>query len=216
MTNICPLTHREDRDYPNAASLTVCRWHATRTERAITEIPALYTALERRLVSTGSQAMTGLPSGSTDPGLNLNHRVAQARTDMRNNLTAWAKTAIEERHMTPPPDTMPALAAFITAQIDWYLAQPWTRQFVNDTLDDWTIARTLNDPNPVRMIEVGPCPEPDCDGQLTARIRPADSLLPHDVSCDQSPRDDDGELLHSWTADKWLTLGRKITRMEES
>lgn len=210
--NLCPLSHRNDEERDAAPGLNVCRWHTTRTERALEQIPALYSALERRLVSTGATNLSGLPSGSTDPGLNLNHRVVQCRTDMRTNLTTWARVAVEERSMTTPPDHMPTIAAFILAQIDWYLSQRWAKQFVNDTLDDWTLARALNDPNPVRMIEVGPCP--DCDGQLTARIRPADSLLPHDVTCDQSPLNDDGQPLHSWTADKWLTLGRKITRLE--
>ena len=213
---ICPLTHKEDRDYPTTSTLTVCRWHATRTERAVAELPALYAALERRLVSSGAGQLSGLPTGSQIPGLNLNHRVVQCRTDMRNNLSTWTRVAVEERRMRVPADEMTAMAAFVVAQIDWYLSQPWAKQFVNDTLDDWTLARALNDPNPVRMIEVGPCPEPDCDGQLTARIRPADSLLPHSVECDQSPTDDDGEPLHYWSADKWLTLGRKITRMESA
>jgi len=212
--SLCPLTHRNDEEREALASLNVCRWHASRTERALEQIPALYSALERRLVSSGASNLSGLPSGSTDPGINLNHRVVQCRTDMRNNLTTWARVAVEERNMTTPPDSMPAIAAFVLAQMDWYLSRSWAKQFVNDTVDDWMLARALNDPNPVRMIEVGPCPEPDCDGQLTARIRPADSLLPHSVECDQSPRDDDGEPLHYWSADKWLTLGRKITRME--
>jgi hypothetical protein len=119
--------------------------------------------------------------------------------------------------MQPPLDHLPTIARFILNQLDWFLSQHgMTKQFVNDTLDDWSLAKALNDPNPVRMIEVGPCPEPDCDGYLTARIRPADSLLPHDVTCNQSPTDDDGNLTHTWTADRWLTLGRKITRLEAS
>lgn len=211
---LCPIAHRDDQPKPTATGLNVCRWHATRTERALQALPSLYSALEQRLVSTGANNLSGLPSGSTDPGLNLNHRVVQCRTDLKANLTAWTRQAITDRALHTPPDTVPAMCAFITTQINWYLAQPWTKQFVNDTLADWSLATALNDPNPVRMIEVGPCPEPDCDGQLTARIRPADSLLPHDVTCDQTPLDDDGEPLHAWTADKWLTLGRKITRME--
>ena len=52
-----------------------------------------------------------------------------------------------------------------------------------------------------------------CAGILIAQIRPKDSLLPHDVTCHLSPADEEtGELLHSWPADRWMTLGRKVVR----
>ena len=62
------------------------------------------------------------------------------------------------------------------------------------------------------MFQVGPCPE--CTGTLIAILRPHDSLLPHEIICDSSPTDDAGKLVHSWTADRWLTLGRQIRRLE--
>ena len=115
--------------------------------------------------------------------------------------------------MTPPADTVPAVAAFLVAQIEWLTAQEFARQFASDMIDDWGTARALADPNRVRRFEVGPCPEDGCDGTLFANLRPRDSLLPDHVTCDASPEDEDGVLLHSWTADRWMTLGRAVTRL---
>lgn len=207
MTALCAMDHDKPRQALDG--IHVCGWHRRHTEQAVAEAPAQYAALERRLIASGS-GLTGMPTGSRDPGIRLDHRVAQHRTDLHNTLATWARVAVEERGMTPPPDTMPAIAAFIVAQLDWFLAHAGTRQFVNDMLDNRDTARRLLDPNKVRSFDVAPCPEPDCDGTLVARIRPLDSLLPHDVTCDVSPLDDDGAPVHYWPADRWLRLGRRI------
>lgn len=214
MSALCPMTHREDRQARVVAPLTVCVWHRDRAERAVAELPGLYEFLASRLTGSGTSAPSGMPAAvSKDPGLSLDHRVAQCRTDIRNNLTTWARVAVEERRMTPPADTIPAVAAFIVAQIEWFTSQEFARNFVSDVVDDWGTARALADPNAVRRFEVGPCPEDGCDGTLIARIRPKDSLLPHDVVCDASPEDEEtGELTHRWPADRWMTLGRKALR----
>lgn len=219
MTELCPMDHGleadgQPRQRNRGNGLTICAWHMHRAEKAVAELPALYEFLTGRLVASGGSGLSGMPNGgSKDPGIDLNHRVAQCRTDIRTNLTTWAKVAVEERGMHCPPDTIPAIAAFIVAQVDWFAEQRFARQFVNDVVDDWTTARGLADPNRTRRFEVGPCPEVGCEGVLVAQIRPADSLLPHDVTCTDSPIDEEsGELLHTWPADRWITLGRRVVR----
>jgi hypothetical protein len=207
----CVLEH--DKPKHATAPLLVCTWHADRTQQAITELPTLYNALQRRLITAGG-ALTGLPSGTKEPGISLNHRVVQCRTDIRANLTAWARVVINERHMTYPDDTVPAIARFLTRQLDWCLSQPYAKQLVNDVTDDWATANRLNDPNHVRSFNVGPCPEDGCEGTLVARIRSKDVLLPSDVTCDLSPEDEDGNLTHIWPTSTWMTLGRRIIRKE--
>lgn len=220
MSELCPMTHGLEADgTPRqrrmADGLTVCVWHRDRAERAVAELPGLYEFLTGRLVASGSSGPSGMPNGgSKDPGIDLNHRVAQCRTDIRTNLTTWARVVVEERGIHCPPDTIPAIAAFLVAQMDWFAGQPFARQFVSDVVDDWATAKALADPNRTRRFEVGPCPEADCAGVLVAQIRPADSLLPHDVTCTESPTDEDtGELLHTWPADRWITLGRRVVRV---
>lgn len=210
--SLCPIDH--DRDKRNADGLNVCLWHRDRAERAVAELPALYDALQRRLVAGGSTGLTGMPAAKKDPGLDLNHRVVSCRTNIKANLVGWARFAIEERGMHCPPDDVYAISAFVVRQVDWFLAGPGARQFANDVIDDWSTARSLTDPNNTRRFDVGPCPEPECEGILVAYIRPKDSLLPSHVICDSSPEDEDGNLTHLWPADRWMLLGRRVMAKE--
>lgn len=209
MTTLCALDH----DQEATGALLVCSWHAGKVEQAVAEAPSLWNALAIYLIRSGT-SLTGMPSGTAQPGLNLDHRVVQARHDMRTNLTTWARVAYEERSLALlPPDRMESIAVYLVRQVDWFLAQPFAAQFASDMLEDHRVARSLIYPNPARRIDVGPCPEDGCTGNLSATMRPADSLLPSAVACDCSPVDDDGRQLHHWTADQWMSLGRKIRRL---
>lgn len=208
---LCALDHDAEHEKQAAQPLVVCAWHQRRIRRAVTETPARYAALATRLVPTGSSTV-GRTSGSRDVGISINPLVAQLRTDIRNTVSTWARIAVEERGMTTPDSTIPAICDFLVKQLDWYLAQPWTRQFANDMTENWQHSGSLIEGNPVRTFEVADCPEPGCGGKLYARLRPKDSLLPHDITCAESPIDDDGQPTHYWTADRWRTLGRHIRK----
>jgi len=204
----CPLLHAEP-----AESIVgrLCRWHARRASTACQEIPQAYYSLAARLQPTGG-TLGSIAAPSHDPGLNLDHRVVCCRSDMRNTTTTWARVVVEERQVHAPQDTIGHVCAFLSAHLDWSLRQPWGHQHALDLIGVWETGRSLLDPNPVRRFAVGPCPE-YCSGTLIAYLRPQDSLLPAEVVCDQSPVED-GFLTHAWTADKWLTLGRKIRRLD--
>lgn len=210
MTSLCVLDH----DTPRLAAhpLVVCQSCHDHVEQAIAETPHDYATLAHQLTPNGSSA-TARTSGTKDVGISLDHRVSQLRTDIRNTVSTWARIAVEERGMNPPADTVPSICTWLVKQADWYLGQPWAAQFANDMLENHRQARWLNDPHRARMFEVADCPEPTCTGRLWARIRPADALLPHDITCDESPEADDGTLIHYWPADKWMTLGRRIDRV---
>jgi hypothetical protein len=65
-------------------------------------------------------------------------------------------------------------------------------------------------PEPVSVIEIGPCPEvfdgTVCPGTVAARMRPADSLLTSRVVCSH-------DVGHEWTPDRWRALGRDLGRV---
>jgi hypothetical protein len=209
----CPLVH----DEPAESTVgRLCRWHARQARRSLDGgadgIAALFHALATRLQPTG-QGLGSIPTHTMDPGLNLNHRVVACRSDMRNVTTTWARVVIEERQVHAPADTIGHVCAFLSAHLGWSLRQPWGHQHALDLIGVWETGRSLLDPNPVRVFEVGQCPEDDCTGTLIAYLRPQDSLLPAEILCDSSPVED-GHLTHAWTADKWLTLGRKIRRLD--
>lgn len=213
MTVLCVLDHDEPKR--PAEPLHVCTWHRDHVEQAIAETPHDYATLAHQL-TPNSSTTNARTSGTKDVGISLDHRVSTLRTDIRNTISTWARIAVEERGMNPPANTVPAICTFLVSQVDWYLAQPWSRQFANDMLENHHQARWLNDPHRARMFQVADCPEPSCDGRLWARIRPAAALLPHDITCDESPEDDDGLLTHYWPADKWITLGRRINRARKA
>ena len=203
----CTLVHAEPAE---SVIGRLCRWHATRARKAVESIPQAYYSLAAKLQPTGG-TLGSIAAPSRDPGLNLDHRVVCCRSDMRNTTSTWARVVIEERQVTAPQDDIGHVCAFLSAHLDWSLRQPWGHQHALDLIGVWETGRSLLDPNPVRRFAVGPCPE--CSGMLIAYLRPQDSLLPHEVVCDISPVED-GFPTHAWTADKWLTLGRKIRRID--
>ena len=205
----CPLVHAEPAE---STVGRLCRWHARRASTACQEIPQTFHALAARLQPEGG-TLGSIAAPSRDPGLNLDHRVVCCRSDMRNVTTTWARVVIEERSVHAPQDTIGHVCAFLSAHLDWSLRQPWGHQHALDLIGVWETGRSLLDPNPVRVFEVGSCPEDECQGTLIAYLRPQDSLLPAEILCDASPVED-GFLTHAWTADKWLTLGRKIRRLD--
>jgi hypothetical protein len=207
MSALCPLVH--DHDAEVERTLAVCRSHHRQASLALSELPGLHASLTHRLITSGT-GLTGMPHGSTDPGISLDHRVVQVRSDIRNVLTTWARHVVDERQVRPPVDMLANIALFVGSHLSWLLEQDYGPAFALDVIGPWETARMLMQPNPSRAFAVGGCP--DCDGTLIAVLRPQDSLLPHEVVCDASPFDEDGTPLHHWTADRWLTLGRKIRR----
>jgi len=206
--NLCPLVH--DRDVQ--ATSSVCDRHHRDTESAVIQLPNVHAQLTYRLIQSGA-ALNGMPHApSRDPGLNLDHRVVQCRSDIRNVLSTWSRHVVEERQVHPPTDRLSPMALFLAGHVTWLLSQTYGPAFCLDMTGPWETGRMLIQPNTSRVFQVGPCPE--CTGTLIAILRPHDSLLPHEIVCDSSPTDDAGKLLHSWTADRWLTLGRQIRRLD--
>lgn len=209
---LCPLVHDEDAEVEYG--LAVCRQHHRETSSAVTQLPGLHADLTYRLIQSGA-SLTGMPHApSKEPGLSLDHRVVQCRSDIRNVLTTWARHVVDERQVTTPQDNLSSMALFLGAHCSWVLSQAYGPAFCLDMVGPWETAKRLIHPNASRAFNVASCPEEGCTGTLVALLRPQDSLLPAQVTCDCSPADEDGTLLHSWTADKWLTLGRKIRRIE--
>jgi hypothetical protein len=208
-STLCPLEHRSKKS--RQPGVDVCEWHAKRTETALLDLPNVHDLLALQLNPTSSQRAN--IQASKNPGLNLDPRVIECRSDIRNVLSTWCRHGVDEGpFVTLPPDDVAWICGWLQQRLDWYLAQSFGHAFVLDVIGPWETGRRLLDPNPVRRFPVGPCPK--CTGVLVAELRPADDLLPPFVVCDRSPLDDDGEPAHKWTADRWMHLGRTIREVQ--
>ena len=96
------------------------------------------------------------------------------------------------------------------SRTDWYAARPWADEMARTITDTWHEARTAAYPNPRSRVRLGQCPEPGCDGTLWATVRRSDDLLPSTVDCPR--RRPTTTERHTWTADEWHALGRRISR----
>lgn len=209
---LCLVDHDPARQA--APGSTVCHGCRTHALDATAQMPHLWQHLEDYLDSrTGSASNGPIVSTSRDPGLNLNQAVVRTRANIRIHLECWTRIGIDEGPWhTRPTNRLEGMAAWIATRIDWYTSQDWSGEFVTQTLELRSEGRRHRQPNKAATFTVGPCPEPDCQGTLITRLRPADSLLPSVIWCDTAPVDEEtGEQLHVWPAgDGWHQLGRKI------
>lgn len=97
---------------------------------------------------------------------------------------------------------VPALLAFLGAHVEW-LADHDGQKAADDLHHISTgLEQIVRQTRPSRVI-VGPCPEPDCRGTMTATVRKGDDLLPSAIRCSVAPRD------HVWEPHDWPALGRR-------
>ena len=209
---LCRSPHRDDHPRLAADGLRLCLWHRDRLERHVAELPALYDACGAALTGRGGASSAGPVSGTTEPSWAVSDAPSAARTHIRVELTSWVRIGLEEGPWTQAPrNTVPALASWVVSRTDWYAARPWADEIARTITDTWHEARTAAYPNPRSRVRLGPCPEDGCDGTLIATVRRADDLLPSTVDCTAPPADDDER--HTWTADEWHALGRRISRV---
>lgn len=227
---LCLASH-DDKPAQPEPGLAICTWHRNKAANALASLPAIHGILADYLIATGGSS--GSPVHvSKDPGIRLDQAVYNARRDIETCLATWVSYGMRATIMRfdprrgaivkvprvntgPDSQTPRALAQWLLIHHAWYLAQDTAGDFVDDVMVTASIARSQRQHNHSATFQVGPCPEPDCDGTLITRIRPVDSLLPSIIWCDKAPEDPEtGEQLHTWPADKWLTLGRKVHREE--
>lgn len=205
-----------------ADGLQLCWGHTHGIQRDAGRAAHLHDDLALVLTATGG------PGGAFDGGVSLNLAAAQARTLIRQTLTATALHIAHERgiwlpgtHRTvrlPPgvhgphnriwrPNTNKhALAGYIATHAPWLAANlPTAADRLDHTIRE---GRTAAYPNGTRTIDIGHCPDEDhdgqpCTGKIRALIRDEDNLLPSAVHCNTNPE-------HTWTADQWRTLGRTL------
>lgn len=184
--------------------LVLCRHHTLLIAEDAVTAAVLFDALADRL------AAAGLPgertSGSRDPGLKINLAAVNARMEIRHILASWTTLIAEIRGVTLPADDTTSLGAFVARHAVWLAAQPTAADVSTELRELVHEAYPIAYPSGVRVFDVAPCPGDGCPGTLRAILRTSDALLPAAIVCSVDAD-------HTWSADRWLTLGRQIRGM---
>lgn len=207
-----------------ADTLMLCPVHRDKLERQMAELPALHDELVNALTRSGSAG----DGKRRSTGIALDDDTVKARDHILMWLWSWTRIVMEERGLYGPTvETPSAVATWLIQHVDWLAAKPYADEVSKNLADTWTEAMIARQANRTRRIELrlpdgtlagclapaeGPrlpgAGEPLCCGTLTALLRPADGLLPHEIVCD-------GDDTHRWPADEWVALGkRQVRRMD--
>ncbi len=170
-----------------------------------TRAAELHGELALVLAGTGSGGGPRVSGGGLAAGIALNEAAVTARTQIESVLGSWCRMIAEERGLSAPAPHITALGAYIHLHREWLAAHGAAADACGEIRGLVTLARPIAQPSGTRSIHIGACPGRDepCDGKLRARLRGEASLLPHTVTCDEDET-------HSWTADQWRTLGRRM------
>lgn len=186
----------------------------------------LYGELEHRLIGAGAYGEK--VSGGQAVGIAVNDAAVDARALIRHTLVAWTRLITEERGLSLPtirrPERLPegfigpprlvtytdsreaTLGRLIATHGPWLAAQPYAGEAA-DQLRELAHGKPLRiaRPSGTRTVPIGPCVQPGCAGWIHAVVRQVDNLLPSQATCDTDPD-------HTWTPDRWITLGRQLER----
>jgi hypothetical protein len=180
-------------------------WHDPRTYR-----PGglLRDYLTLATVLTGHRTVAGAyVTGTVDWQLPIADPVAELRSQIRHDLTRWARTHADELNVTRPASEEPAhLSAWLARYTDWSAAQPWIDDYLSVLTELRGRARTLIDLPRPRRVDVAACVERPggvrCTGRLWTRLREDRDPTPPIIDCDTCEA--------SYTGDRWKRLGERV------
>ena len=186
-----------------AAGLRLCWTCRGRLVRDLDQLPAICADLETALA--GGSAGSGGPvvSGTRARQLPLNVGAAYARAEITPVLASWAILIVEFRGVSAPVRDPGALARWLRPHVDWLAAHPAAGDAADEIAEIRRTAERGAYPNPVRRVELGACPEHECEGAVWAIVRDPSAFLPSAAACDVQPD-------HEWAMQQWPRLRRAM------
>lgn len=195
---------------PAADGRNLCEVCTRRLGEDAVQAAELYVELEYMLARP--QGFGEKTSGSKSHGLEMNGRAMEARRLIRHTLSSWCALVAEERGITTPKDLVAAMGDYVRSHQEWLSAHGAAGDCSSELGElAHGSPRRAAYPNPVSVVELGPCPMPECEGKITAVVRKGDALLPSAVECNQPP--EDGVLephIWPWGSDEWRVLKRDL------
>lgn len=173
-------------------------------ESDLGDLPGLYAACERILGGGSGQAETGQRrSNDRRGGMPFNTAAFELRSAISNVLCSWASLVVDERSVSPPARTVPAVADFLLRHLDWLAGHEAAGDFASETAELARRARRMTSSERVRKLPVGTCPEEGCAGTLEAAVRPGGPGGRSSVRCTV-------ERAHRWSESEWLGLRARM------
>lgn len=173
-------------------------------------VPDLDAALSRFMAAM-NEKVSGTPGWSVE----LNDTVARMRWQIHYELTTTVRLVIEERGLSAyPANAIAPMATWTLGHVPWLAAHKSAGERC-DEMTAWAgMAMEAINPNPPKVVQIGPCVMVNCPGVLSAVVRPQDSLLPSAIVCSwwRDLEDKTDIEPHAWPADQWHALGRAMTR----
>lgn len=180
----------------------VCQPCASRLERALGDVPALWEELDTVLTR---QARYADPEGrGNDPALMFDTVASELGWVLRNTLSTWCRLIAEERgRVLPTADNPAAVALWLLSHVEWLRHHRAGAEAVEEITSAVKAVRKAVD-RPVERIYAGPCA--DCGGDMYGK---PDAVT---VACRPCGLEYDVAEMLAWMRSK--VYGRLVTAKE--
>lgn len=172
-------------------------------------IPGLYAALSP-LPGVGGGGMRRAPGfGSRSPANDHIVAITDPRTSrlepgdpisVPGVLAEWVALLVEERSLIPPARTVPDMARFLDAHLDWITKQDWVEDLYTELRELHSQLRAIGQ----QRRRIGACPNTIDTGDTTRQCGAALYAPLHgdQITCWSCDR--------QWPRDEWIRLGRLL------
>lgn len=204
----CPRNHpREIPEIPAAAGFTLCVLCIKQVENNLRIIPALHQESLHHVSPAPRRTNPTKVSGSRKRD-HLDIAVLDVRHNILVILESWSGVVVQKTGTIAPPRSVPPLARFLTANLEWITAQPPAGDFADEIESIATELRRTIDPDPGGLNGLTrQCVVDDCAGTITAAPHKAENTGRSNIGCSAG---------HSWELREWLTLRQLIERQRKS
>lgn len=189
----------EPQPRPADTGTLLCRPCRNRVHHQLGRLPRLYRESDRLLNAQAKQVER--VSGGRNIGIPLNGAAVDARADVRGFLAAWSQLIVDEREVSAPARTVPAMAEFLLRHQNWIDRHEAVGEFTAELFRAFARLQRLETAVPTRRITVSRCPEDGCPGELEAVLRPQDSRTGSQIRCTHTKE-------HTWATEQWSSLRR--------
>ena len=197
----CEACHQN----PAATGWGICRGCHDATDSRFRDLGGPW-LVELGITLTGrSRIGPGTVGGrSAETGLPLSERASREMSSLRALLVSWCLLLRDEATAPLPADSIPAMAAHCRRWLPWLARHPAAGELVGDFRRQWCAVEAAVDLPRETRVTAGPCPQPDCGGEVQA-IFPVDEWRPPACRCRACGSE--------WDSTQWGRLGERMGRV---